>query len=178
VEARLEAEASSSRSTADEQKKTVLRLREELPARRRAGGHRGASTSSSPRRWSGVGRSRDHGRLRARVAAVAESIVKAESDVRARLDVALVEWERRQSDRLERVTEREVERHTQVAMLAFDERLREAREEAAARLQRELDRAVELLVREELAQRWTGAAARPSGSTAGSRRRRRGCSPA
>jgi hypothetical protein len=92
-------------------------------------------------------------RLRAREAAVTDSIEKAETDVRARLDVVLAEWERRQADRLERVTEREVERHTQVAMLAFDERLREAREEAAARLQRELDRAVELLAREELAQR-------------------------
>ena len=67
--------------------------------------------------------------------------------------MALVEWERRQSDRLGRVTEREVERHVQLAMLALDERLREAREEAAARLQRELDRAVEILAREELAQR-------------------------
>jgi hypothetical protein len=67
--------------------------------------------------------------------------------------VVLVEWERRQTERLERVTEREVERHTQIAMVAFDERLREAREEAAARLKRELDRAVELFVREELAQR-------------------------
>jgi hypothetical protein len=38
-------------------------------------------------------------------------------------------------------------------MLALDERLREAREEAASRLRRELERAVELLAREELAQR-------------------------
>ena len=71
---------------------------------------------------------------------MADSIEKAETDVRARLDVVLVEWERRQADRLERVTEREVERHAQVAMLALDE----------------LDRAVELLVREELAQRLDG----------------------
>jgi hypothetical protein len=38
-------------------------------------------------------------------------------------------------------------------MMALDERLREAREEAATRLQRELDRAVELFARNELAQR-------------------------
>ena len=88
---------------------------------------------------------------------MADSIEKAETDVRARLDIVLVEWERRQLDRLERVTEREVERHAQeLAMLALDERLREAREEASARLRRELDRAVELLVREELAQRLDG----------------------
>jgi hypothetical protein len=51
------------------------------------------------------------------------------------------------------VTEREVERHVQLAMTALDERLREVREESAARLQRELDRAVEMLARSELAQR-------------------------
>ena len=157
VEARLEAEASAELgSTADEQKKTVLRLREELE---RAAGQTVTEaldeleTQTFERR-----RAIDEitERLRAREAAVADSIEKAETDVRARLDVALVEWERRQSDRLERVTEREVERHTQVAMLALDERLREAREEAATRLKRELDRALELLVREELVQRLDG----------------------
>ena len=153
VEARLEAEASELGSTADEQRKTVLRLREELE---RAAGQAvtealdelEAQTTDRRRAIAEITE-----RLRAREAAVAESIERAESDVRARLDVVLVEWERRQAERLERVTEREVERHTQIAMLAFDERLREAREEAATRLQRELDRAVELFVREELAQR-------------------------
>jgi len=153
VETRLEAEASELGSTADEQKKTVLRLREELE---RAAGQAvtealdelEAQTLERRRAIEEITE-----RLRAREAAVADSIEKAETDVRARLDVVLVEWERRQTDRLERVTEREVERHAQVAMLALDERLREAREEAATRLQRELDRAVELLVREELAQR-------------------------
>ena len=87
---------------------------------------------------------------------VAESIERAETDVRARLDVVLVEWERRQAERLERVTEREVERYTQIAMMALDERFREAREEAATRLQRELERSIELLARDELAQRLDG----------------------
>ncbi len=156
VEARLEAEAAELGSTADEQKKTVLRLREELE---RAAGQAvtealdelEAQTLERRRAIEEITE-----RLRAREKAVADSIEKAETDLRARLDVALVEWERRQTDRLERVTEREVERHAQVAMLALDERFREAREEAAARLQRELDRAVELLVREELAQRLDG----------------------
>jgi hypothetical protein len=156
VEARLEAEASELGSTADEQKKTVLRLREELE---RAAGQAVTEAldeleSQTLERRRAIEEITE--RLRAREAAVADSIEKAETDVRARLDVALVEWERRQSDRLERVTEREVERHAQVAMLALDERLREAREEASTRLRRELDRAVELLVREELAQRLDG----------------------
>ena len=156
VEARLDADASELGSTADEQKKTVLRLREELE---RAAGQAvtealdelEAQTLERRRAIEEITE-----RLRAREAAVADSIEKAETDVRARLDIVLVEWERRQTDRLERVTEREVERHAQVAMLALDERLREAREEASTRLRRELDRAVELLVREELAQRLDG----------------------
>lgn len=153
VEARLEAEAAELGSTADEQRKTVLRLREELE---RAAGQAvtealdelEAQTIERRRAIEEITE-----RLRAREAAVADSLERAEVDVRARLEVVLADWERRQTERLERVTEREVERHAQIAMLAFDERLREAREEAAGRLQRELERAVELLAREELAQR-------------------------
>jgi hypothetical protein len=156
VEARLEAESSELGSTADEQRKTVLRLREELE---RAAGQAvtealdelEAQTTERRRAIDEVTE-----RLRARETAIAESIERAETDVRARLDVVLVEWERRQTERLERVTEREVERHTQIAMLAFDERLREAREEAATRLHRELDRAVDFLIREQLVQRLDG----------------------
>jgi hypothetical protein len=156
VESRLEAEAAELGSTADGQRKTVIRLREELE---RAAGQ--AVTEALDELEGQVTERRRAieevtERLRAREAAIAESIDRAETDVRGRLDVVLVEWERRQTERLERVTEREIERHTQVAMLAFDERLREAREEAAARLQRELDRAVELLAREELASRLEG----------------------
>jgi hypothetical protein len=73
--------------------------------------------------------------------------------VRARLDVMLVEWERRQTERLQRVIEREVERHAQIAALAYDERMRDIRETASTQLRRELDRAVESLGREELARR-------------------------
>ena len=153
VESRLEAEAAELGSTADEQKKTVLRLREELE---RAAGQ-AVTEALDELETQTIERRRAieeiTERLRAREAAVADSIEKAETDVRARLDVVLVEWERRQADRLARVTEREVERHAQIAMMALDERLREVREEAATRLQRELDRAVELLAREELAQR-------------------------
>jgi cell division protein ZapA (FtsZ GTPase activity inhibitor) len=95
-------------------------------------------------------------RLRQREAAVAESVERAETDVRARLDVLLVEWERRQTERMARVTEREIEHHVQLAAQAFDERMREIREDAANRLRRELDRAVEALAHEELVRRVDG----------------------
>ena len=84
---------------------------------------------------------------------VEEGIERAESDARGRLEVAFVDFERRQTERIERVLSRELERHVQAAALAFDERMRELKEDAAARLARELERAVELLGREELMRR-------------------------
>lgn len=153
VEARLEREAGELGSTADAQRKTVLRLREELE---RAAGQAVSEAldeleAQTFERRRAIEETTE--RLRAREKAIAESIEQGESDVRARLDVVLVEWERRQTERLARVTEREVERHAQLAMMALDERLREAREEAVTRLNRELDRAVEMLARNEIAQR-------------------------
>ncbi len=72
-------------------------------------------------------------RLRAREAAIAEGIERAETDARARLELTLIDFERRQTERLERITEREVDRHVQIAATQFDERMREIREESATR---------------------------------------------
>jgi hypothetical protein len=153
VEARIDADAAELGSTADEQRKSVFKLREELErvaSQAVAEALDELETHTAERR-----RAIDeiNERLKLRESAIAESLERAEVDVRARLDVLLVEWERRQTANLERVMEREVERHAQIAMLAFDERLREAREDAATRLHRELDRAVESLSREELGRR-------------------------
>ena len=98
-------------------------------------------------------------RLRAREAAIADGIEKAETDARGRLEVAFVDFERRQFERLERSLTREIERHVQTAVTAFEERMREVREDAAERLAQELDRAVDLLGREELARRLDAEAA-------------------
>jgi hypothetical protein len=92
-------------------------------------------------------------RLRAREAAIAEGVERAETDARGRLEVAFLEFERRQLERLEKQVAREIERHVQLAVMSFDERMREVREEAATRLGRELDRAVEVLAQDELARR-------------------------
>ena len=153
VEARLEREAAELGTTADEQRKAVVRLREELE---RAAGTAVTEAldeleSQSIERRRSIDEITE--RLRVREAAIAEGIERAETDARARLEVTLIEFERRQTDRLERVTEREIERHAQLAAATFDERMREIREEAATRLARELERAVELITREELARR-------------------------
>ena len=153
VETRIEAEAAELGSTAEEQRKAVFRLREELERAASAAVAEAleeleAHTAERRRAIEEINE-----RLRARETAINESLERAETDVRARLDVLLVEWERRQTANLERVMDREVERHAQLGLVSLEERIREAREDAIVRLQRELDRAVELLSREELVRR-------------------------
>jgi len=153
VEARIEREAAELGSTSDEQRQAVIRLREELElaaasAVTEALDELEAHTIERRRSIDEITE-----RLRAREVAIAEGIEQAETDARARLEVTLVEFERRQTERLERVTEREIERHAQIAATAFDERMREIREESTTKLSRELDRAAELMMREELARR-------------------------
>jgi hypothetical protein len=165
VESRIEAEAAELGSTADEQRKLVLRLREEL--------ERAASSavtealdeleSQTIERRRAIEEITE--RLRAREAAIADGIEKAETDARGRLEIAFVEFERRQTERLERSLGREIERHVQTAVAAFEERMREVREDAAERLAHELDRAVDLLGREELARRLDAEAAARSRRT-------------
>jgi hypothetical protein len=153
VEARIERDAAELGSTSEEQRQAVVRLREELEraaasAVTEALDELEAHTIERRRSVEEITE-----RLRAREAAIAEGIEQAETDARARLELTLLEFERRQIERLQRVHEREIERHAQIAATAFDERMREIREDAANRLGRELDRAVELMVREELARR-------------------------
>lgn len=153
VEARIEREAAELGSTNDEQRKAVVRLREELEraaasAVTEALDELEAHTIERRRSIEEITE-----RLRTREEAIAEGIEQAETDARARLELTLIEFERRQTERLERVTEREIERHAQTAATAFDTRMREIREEAATLLSRELDRAVESIMREELARR-------------------------
>ncbi|MSO94322.1 MAG: hypothetical protein EXQ81_00840 [Thermoleophilia bacterium] len=153
VETRIERDVAELGSTNDEQRRTVIRLREELE-------HAAASAvtealdeleSQTVERRRSIDEITE--RLRAREAAIAEGIEQAETDVRARLELTLIEFERRQTERLERVTEREIDRHAQLAATAFDARMREIREEATTQLGRELDRAAASILREGLAQR-------------------------
>jgi hypothetical protein len=153
VEARIRAEADELGTASDEQRKVVVRLREELE---RAAGTAVAEAlddleAHTAERRRAIEEITE--RLRARETAIAEGIERAETDARGRLELTLLEFERRQTERLERVAEREIERHVASATAGFDERMREIRDDAATRLARELDRAVELLSHDELARR-------------------------
>jgi hypothetical protein len=147
VQARLDAEAAELGTTADHQRAAAIRLREELELSAK---HALAealdelqSQAADQRRV--IDEIAD--RLRQREYALNEQIDRAESDARARLEIAFAELERRQVEQLDRAAAREVDRLSEVGALEFENRMRAIREEAAGRLQQELDRMSESFLR-------------------------------
>jgi hypothetical protein len=87
-------------------------------------------------------------RLNERDRQIAERIEREEADVAKRLQARFADVERRQLESLERATDRAAGRFAEAAALQFDGAVKTAREEAARRLARELDRAVHMFARE------------------------------
>jgi hypothetical protein len=87
-------------------------------------------------------------RLRKRERDLQELAEREGSDAAARIQVALGDVERRQVEQLQRIVQRETTRYSESASQQFDTSIRGAREEAARRLSRELDLAVECFARE------------------------------
>ena len=87
-------------------------------------------------------------RLRKREGDLKELIDREGNDAAQRIQLALGDIERRQVEQLQRIVQRETARYTEAASGQFDTTIRSAREEAARRLGRELDLAVERFARE------------------------------
>jgi hypothetical protein len=148
AESRIEAEASELVTTSDEQRASVLRLREELEqsaqkAVAEALEELEAHTSERRRVIEEIAE-----RLRKREQALSEQVDRAETEAARRIEASFADIERRQLEHLQRAVAREAERHAEAAGVQFDTTMRSAREEAAGRLSRELDRAVETFVRQ------------------------------
>ncbi len=148
AEARIEAEASELVTTSDAQRASVLRLREELEqaaqqAVAEALEELEAHTSERRRVIEEIAE-----RLRRREQALTEQVDRAETEAARRIEASFADIERRQIEHLQRAVAREAERHAEAAAVQFDTTMRGAREEAAGRLSRELDRAVETFVRQ------------------------------
>jgi hypothetical protein len=148
AETRIEAEASELVTTSDEQRASVLRLREELEraaqqAVAEALEELEAHTSERRRVIEEIAE-----RLRRREQALTEQVDRAETEAARRIEASFADIERRQLEKLQRATAREAERHAEAAGIQFDATMRAAREEAAGRLSRELDRAVDTFVRQ------------------------------
>jgi hypothetical protein len=87
-------------------------------------------------------------RLKVRDRQIAEQIEREEMDVAKRVQARFADVERRQVESLERATDQAAGRFAEAAALQFDAAVKTAREEAARRLARELDRAVHMFARE------------------------------
>ncbi|MGH3132544.1 MAG: hypothetical protein ACRDNY_02170 [Gaiellaceae bacterium] len=147
VEARIEAEAAELGTTADQQRAAAARLRDELERTAKDA----LSQALEELQIQADDRRRAiediMERLRQHEHAVAEQVDRAESDARARIEVAFGELERRQVAELERATAREVDRLSEAGALEFENRMKAIREEAASRLREELDRTSESFLR-------------------------------
>jgi uncharacterized protein YukE len=87
-------------------------------------------------------------RLRKRERDLKEVAEREGNEAAQRIQLALADVERRQVDQLQRIVTRETTRYAEAASQQFDTTIRTAREEAARRLSRELDLAVERFTRE------------------------------
>jgi hypothetical protein len=87
-------------------------------------------------------------RLRRRERELLERIGREEADAAQRIQLAFADIERRSLDQLSRAADRAWRAHADAASQQFEGTLKGAREDAARRLARELDRAVESFTRE------------------------------
>lgn len=87
-------------------------------------------------------------RMKARERQLAERVEREETDVGKRIAARFADIERRQVESLERATNQAAGRFAEAAALQFDAAVKSAREDAARRLARELDRAVHMFARE------------------------------
>jgi len=148
AETRIEAEAAELVSTSEEQRASVLRLREELDRSAQAAVAEAleeleAHTGERRRVIEEIAE-----RLRRREQALTEQVERGETEAARRIEASFADVERRQVEQLQRVIAREGERYAEAAGQQFEASMRGAREEAAVRLARELDRAVETFVRQ------------------------------
>jgi hypothetical protein len=148
VEARIGRDAEGLQAEIDEQKQLIGRLRGELNA---SAAQVTAQAQAELEQHAHERRQALHDiaeRLRKRERDLQELIEREGAEAATRIQSALADIERRQVEQLQRAVHREATRHTEAAAVQFDTALRGQREEAARRLSRELDLAVERFARE------------------------------
>ena len=147
VEARIETEATELGATSDAQRAAAIRLREELEESARsalAEALEELQMQASDRRRA-VEEMAD--RARQHEQAIGEQVERVRAEAESQLEITFGELERRQGEQLERAMTREDDRLSEAGALEFDNRMRAIREQAASRLQVELDRTSESFLR-------------------------------
>ena len=148
AEERLTADAERLESEREVQRAAIVKLREDLQRATEeaiATGRAELETHAADRRRAlhELGE-----RLRRREREIRETIEREESEALQRIQAIFVDVERRLADRLERVVQRTTTQHAEAAALQFADTIKRSREEAARRLTRELDRAVDMFTKE------------------------------
>ncbi|MGH3081164.1 MAG: hypothetical protein ACRDNH_08525 [Gaiellaceae bacterium] len=148
AEARIETDREKIDEVGDFQAAAFVKLREELQHTADAAA---ASVRAELEAHAAEGRraaEEMRHRLKARDRRLLERIEREELDVAKRIQGRFSDVERRQLDTLERQTDQAAGRFAEAAALQFDAAVKSAREDAARRLARELDRAVHMFARE------------------------------
>jgi uncharacterized phage infection (PIP) family protein YhgE len=148
IESRIGQDADGLQSQIDEQKQLTSKLRAELMQAAQAVTQQ---ASAELEQHAAERRRALHDvaeRLRKRESDLKELVEREGNDAAQRVQLALGDIERRQVEQLQRIVNRETTRYSEAAAAQFDTAARSSREEAARRLSRELDLAVERFARE------------------------------
>ena len=148
ADAKIGKDAERLQTSVEEQRQLVTRLRAELTS---AGQEVMQQANTELEQHAAERRRALHevaDRLRKRERDLQELVEREGNEATQRIQLALGDIERRQIEQLQRIIARETARYTEAASAQFDTTIRSAREEAARRLSRELDLAVERFGRE------------------------------
>jgi hypothetical protein len=148
AEARIAADVDRLESSSDEQRVLFSRLREDLGKAAQAlvqqsNAELEAHAAERRRALHDLG-----DRLRRRERELTERVAREESEALQRLQAGFADVERRVVEQLQRAAERDAGRYAEAAGVQFEGAIRTAREDAAKRLSRELDRAIETFARQ------------------------------
>jgi hypothetical protein len=148
AEARIASDAERLEAESEQQREGLARLRDELARLIEE------TVSAGNQELESFGADRRRAlhelneRIRRRERSLAEQIEREETEAMRRIQASFADVERRQVEQLQRLVDRAAASYSEAAGQQFSEVIRSAREDAAVRLSRELDRAVQAFVRE------------------------------
>jgi len=148
AEARIASDAERLEAESEQQREGLGRLRDELARlieETIASGNQELDTFGTDRRRA---LHELNERIRRRERSLAEQIEREETEAMRRIQASFADVERRQVEQLQRIVDRATASYAEAAGQQFSDVIRSAREDAAVRLSRELDRAVQAFVRE------------------------------
>jgi hypothetical protein len=148
IEARIDSDAEALQVAVEEHRVLTAKLRDELARTAQEVAKAGAAELEAH----GIERRKAlqelSDRLRLRDRELQEQIDREQAEAMQRVAIQLADVEHRQLEQLRRTVSREATSYAEAAAQQFDTTIRAAREDAARRLGRELDLAVERFVRE------------------------------